>query len=277
MFKLSVELPYYGNVWVEELTNRQLFTIVKYCVAGDVEGFSNYINETIFSRLPPLNIIDKFYLLLFLRSFYVGDILELSIKHEKVKYMEFYMDTILEKIESLPKIENKQVKIDQFAVELGLPSSLYFKSGELIVYDCVKSLHIGGDTFDISKLSEQDKDNVLSLLPPKLSVNIQDFFNYVVAKITKVELIKGYPQYELEEVIVKPISNDPLYFAMSLFTQDMSAFLNFMYMFVNKVGGTFNDFFDLTFNDSKIIFDFYREEMIKQNESVNGNKNQPVE
>lgn len=269
MFKLAVDLPYSGTVRVEELTNRQLFTILKYCTAEDMEGFEEYLNETIFSKLPPLNIIDKFYLLLFLRSFYVSDSISIAITHEKVNSMEFYLENMLNKISELKKIDNHTIETKQVSIELGLPSRLYFESYDDIVYDCIQSLQLDGDVYNISKLGKEDKDKIFTSIKQNIPTDITNYFTFINKNLSDIVMINRHEDYGIDETVIKPLSNDPLRFVMIIFAQNISDFLNFMYNYVNKVGGTFKDFLELTFNDSKIMFDFYQEEMIKQNESLN--------
>jgi hypothetical protein len=269
MFKLAVQLPHYGEIRIEELKNRDIFTIIKYCTAEDLEGLNDFLTKTLFNKLPPLSIVDKLYLLLFLRSFYIGDTLQLKITHEKVPYMDFYIENMMERIGNIDVSETKEVTFDWCTVNLGIPNNLYYESNESVVFGCVNSVTVGGSIYDFSSISNEEKDNILELLPGTITPQIYNFFKSLTNKMPTVTVIDGYPTYGIEQIDIRMLSNDPLKLVMMLFSQDISEFLTFMYQFVNKVGGNFNDFFELTFNDSKIIFDFYQEEMIKQNESLN--------
>lgn len=273
MFKLVVDLPYCGEVRVNEITNRDIFTIIKYCTAEDMSGLSSFLDDIIFSKLPPLNIIDKFYLLLFLRSFYISDVLQVKIKHEKVNHMDFYIETMLERISNLPYIDIKEINLGDITLQLQLPTSLYQIGNETIIFDCIKSIQFGKDVYELATLSNTERDKILDLLPGSITVQIYSHYQFLCDKKLETIMIDGYSKYDVQEVKVRVLSNDPMQFVMMLYAQDISDFLAFMYHYVNKVGGTFNDFLDLTINDSKIIFDFYQEEMMKQNESLN-NKQQ---
>jgi len=269
MFKLAVQLPHHGEVRIEELTNRDIFTIIKYCTAEDLHGLNNFLNKIIFSKLPTLSIVDKLYLLLFLRSFYIGDTLQLKITHEKVPYMDFYIENMMERVGNIDISETKEIGFDWCMVNLGIPNNLYYENNESVVFGCINSVTVGDNTYNFSDICNEEKDNILELLPGIITPQIYSFFKDLNEKIPIITVIDSYPSYGIEQVDVRMLSNDPLKLIMMLFSQDISEFLTFMYQFVNKVGGSFNDFFDLTFNDSKIIFDFYQEEMTKQNESLN--------
>jgi hypothetical protein len=269
MFKLVVNLPYCGEVRVGELTNRDIFTIIKYCTAQDMPGLSEFLDDLIFSKLPPLNIVDKFYLLLFLRSFYISDILQVKIKHEKVNHMDFYIETMLERIDNLTYVDVKEIKVGDIILQLQLPSSFYQSGNETIVFDCIKSIQIDEDIYELAALSTLERDKILAALPGAITNDIYTHYQFLCDKKLEAIMLDSYPDYEVQEVKVRMLSNDPLQFIMMMFMQDISDFLAFMYHYVNKVGGTFNDFLDLTINDSKLIFDFYQEEMMKQNESLN--------
>lgn len=272
MFKMIINLPYYGELRVKELTNKEIFAILKYCTAGDLQGLEEFLTESIFSHLPPLNIIDKFYMLLFLRAFYLGETIQIKIKHDKVPHMDFFLQTMLENIETAKRVEPKTIELEGFKVILDIPSKLFYNTTEDMVFDCVKEIQIGEDTYNLSNISSDLKDRVLKALPSKLAPKIYNFFHDAHNTIGDVVMISEYPNYEIEKVSVKPISNDPLAYIMSIFSQNLTDYLGFMYHYVNKVGGTFKDFMDLTFNDAKIILDFHQEEMIKQNESLNTKK-----
>jgi hypothetical protein len=269
MFKLVVNLPYYGEVRVSEITNRDIFTIIKYCTAEDMPGLSRFLDDIIFNKLPPLNIVDKFYLLLFLRSFYINDVLQVKITHDKVNHMDFYIETMLERIENLNYIDVKEINIGDVTLQLQLPSSLYQSGNETIVFDCIKSIKVGGDVCELATLTNLDRDKILDMLPGNITNDIYNHYQFLCEKKLEAIMLDSYPNYDIKEVNVRILSNDPLQFIMMMYMQDISDFLAFMYHYVNKVGGTFNDFFDLTINDSKIIFDYYQEEMVKQNESLN--------
>lgn len=268
MFTFNVKLPYYGDLRVEELSNRDIFTIFKYCTADDVEGLSLFFEKVIFSKLPLLNVIDKLYLLLFYRSFYLDDIIQIRVDHEKAKHMDFFIENMLEKIHNIDFIQDEEIISNNLKITLSLPSSLYHKTGEDIIYDCIKSVKIGNETIFLHNLNKVEKNELLDTLPAKITSNILEYFKKVSAAAGSVSVIDENIKYQIDRVNIQLLSNQPIEFIKILFKQDMVNYLEFMYHYVNKVGGTFEDFFNLTFNDTKIILDFHREEVIQQNESL---------
>lgn len=272
MFTFAVTLPYAGSIRVHELTNREIFNIIKYCSIEDVEGLNSLFETAVFSKLPPLNLIDKFYLLLYYRSLYFGSVLQIKIKHEKAKHMDVFIDNMLEKIQSLSMVENHIEEYNNCKIELSVPYKLFFNSMEDIVFDCIKSITFDSASYDLTTLSSKEKDEILKYLPTNFTNKVFNYFHYIGNTLKDLPMIDNYPEYEVEGVNISVISNDPLKFIMAMFNQDMVNFLSFMYHYVNKVGGTMEDFFNLTFNDAKIILDFYKEEVIKQQESLNNNK-----
>lgn len=268
MFTFNVTLPYYGDLRVEELSNRDIFTIFKYCTADDAEGLSLFFENVIFSKLPWLNVIDKLCLLLFYRSFYLDDTIQIKVNHEKAKHMDFFIDNMLEKISSLDIIDDECVTTNNIKVILSLPSTLYHKTNEDIIYNCIKSVKIDNETIVLHNLSKAEKNELLDNLPAKITSKILEYFKTASDKTGSVSVIGEHKHYEIDEVGIQLLSNQPIEFIKILFKQDMANYLEFMYHYVNKVGGTFEDFLNMTFNDTKIILDFYREEVVQQNESL---------
>lgn len=234
---------------------------------NDIEGFNTCINNLIFSKTDQLNIVDKFYTLLFLRILYIGD--QISLPGNTTSgYVNISLNEMLEKFERIEIPQAEIVVIDDFTVELGIPTKIYFSSIDELYFDLIKSVKYGGDTIRFDNIDESQKDLIISALPVKTTNRIIEFYAALTKTIGDVVVINSNDTFNLEQINLNFLSNQPCTFIKQLYSQDLNSFLEFMYHFVNKIGGTFNDFLDLNTNDCKIMFNFYVDEIKKQNDEL---------
>jgi hypothetical protein len=266
-FNFPLILPSSKKIRVPEVRNRDIFDLIKYCMHNDIEGFNICINNLIFSKTDQLNIVDKFYTLLFLRILYIGD--QISLPGNTTSgYVNISLNEMLEKFERIEIPQAEIVVIDDFTVELGIPTKIYFSSIDELYFDLIKSVKYGGDTIRFDNIDESQKDLIISTLPVKTTKRIIEFYTALTKTIGEVVVINSNDTFNLEQINLNFLSNQPCTFIKQLYSQDLNSFLEFMYHFVNKIGGTFNDFLDLNTNDCKIMFNFYVDEIKKQNDEL---------
>jgi len=266
-FNFPLILPSSKKIRVPEVRNRDIFDLIKYCMHDDIEGFNTCINNLIFSKTDQLNIVDKFYTLLFLRILYIGD--QISLPGNTISgYVDISLNEMLEKFEKIEIPQVEIVVIDDFTVELGIPTKIYFSSIDELYFDLIKSVKFGGDTIRFDNIDETQKDLIISALPLKTTQRIIKFYTALSKLIGEIVVVTRNNTFNLDQVNLNFLSNQPCMFIKQLFSQDLNSFLEFMYHFVNKIGGTFNDFLDLNINDCKIMFNFYVDEVKKQNDEL---------
>jgi hypothetical protein len=151
---------------------------------------------------------------------------------------------------------------------LGIPTKIYFSSIDELYFDLIKSVKFGGDTIRFDNIDETQKDLIISALPLKTTQRIIKFYTALSKLIGEIVVVNRNNTFNLDQVNLNFLSNQPCMFIKQLFSQDLNSFLEFMYHFVNKIGGTFNDFLDLNINDCKIMFNFYVDEVKKQNDEL---------
>lgn len=272
MFDFPLILPSGKKVRIPEITNQDVYALMKFCVFDDIEGFEKYVNNIIFNHLQPLSIIDKFYILLFLRIIYLGEEIIFNLKESFTEKLNVSLNVILEKFENLILPSNEITNIDNFSIEIGMPTRLYFSTVDELYFSLVRSISYGGDSdtkINFDSITEDEKQKIYELLPSTFIQELQRFyisFNNVLGNLVVFEENKTF---NVNEISVNFLSNQPCFFIKQLYSQDINAFLEFMYQFVNKVGGSFNDFLKLNINDCKIMFNFYVDEVKKQNDELN--------
>lgn len=268
MFDFPLILPSGNKVRIPEITNQDVYALMKFCVFNDIEGFEKYVNIIIFNHLPSLTIIDKFYILLFLRVIYLGEEVTFNLKESFTDKLNVSLSVILEKFEQLTPPTNEIIVVDNFKVELGVPTQLYFNTIDELYFSLVRSVTYDGSKIDFDIITEDEKQKIYELLPPKFINELQRFYTTLINTLGNLVVFEENKTFNVEEISVNFLSNQPCYFIKQLYSQDINSFLEFMYQFVNKVGGSFSDFLKLSINDCKIIFNFYVDEVKKQNEEL---------
>jgi hypothetical protein len=268
MFDFPLILPSGNKVRIPEITNQDVYALMKFCVFNDIEGFEKYVNRIIFDHLPSLTIIDKFYILLFLRVIYLGEEVTFNLKESFTDKLNVSLSVILEKFEQLTPPTNEVIAIDNFKVELGIPIQLYFNTIDELYFSLIRSVTYNGSKIDFNTITEEEKQKIYELLPPKFINELQRFYTTLINTLGNLVVFEENKTFNVNEISVNFLSNQPCYFIKQLYSQDINSFLEFMYQFVNKVGGSFSDFLKLSINDCKIIFNFYVDEVKKQNEEL---------
>lgn len=270
MFTLPLTLPTGKKVRIPEVTNKAMFTIIKHSQINDFDGLVKFIDDILFSKIDAsLNIVEKFYILLYMRIIGLGSEITINTKENSfVKNTSLNLFTIIEKLELLPKIKEDVIIVNNFTIRLGLPSKLHFASQDDIVFDCFKSIKFGDDEVNVSLLPDSERDKLYENLDPTITSHFITYLNNISQILGELIVIPKNDMLGIEEVKVAPISNAPIMLIAQLFNQDIKSFFEFMYHFVNKIGGSVEDFFALTYSDCKIILDFYVDEVEKQNEEA---------
>jgi len=273
MFTIPLQLPSGEVVRLKEIKNRNLFDIIKFCLANDLEGLSTYLNDVIFSQLKHLSIVDKLYILIYLRSFSLGFDIMITDNIPGNPQVVYDLLNTIDEIEKLEVDYEKNIEVGDFKVILDIPTDLFYKTPDEIYFNIIKGVVTENETILLNELSLNDKEQIISCLPPTIIGELGKYITYLNERLGNITMISGGKLSNIKDIKMNLVSNQPLVFIQSIFSHDLSSFMQFMYQFVNKVGGTFNDFFDLTINDTKLMLDFYKEEIEKQNDELK--RNQP--
>jgi hypothetical protein len=274
MFTFPLSLPSGKMVRLKEITNRDLFSIIKFCLASDLEGLSSYLNLKVFKEYGDLTILDKLYCLIYLRSFSLGfDISISSQSDDKQITVTYDLINVIDTLESLPNDLSKTIIVDKFQIDVDIPTSLYFKTPEEMYFNIIKTISYDDVVVNFNLISVEEKEKILEVLPLTLLPKLNEYVIELNSSLGKICLVEQSSLGIGEKVDINLLSNQPLAFVQAIFSHDLQGFMQFMYHFVNKVGGTFNDFFNLTLTDTKYMLEFYKDEVEKQNEELK--KNQP--
>jgi hypothetical protein len=272
-FSLKLQLPSGKNVKIEELKNKDYFTILKFCENRDLEGLDELFNNLFFKdELRSLNIIDKFYLLLAVRMLFIDP--DIAFSDSIGSPIKFSINNILEKIDLLEKDLDIQLSEGGFTLTLGLPDKLYFRSLNDIYSSVIKTIKFKNNNMIFSKLNDTDREEILKHLPNTLFTPINKYITEISRELQNFVIIEKNDQFNIEEINTNIISNEFMGFVMSLFSTGLKNFLELIYIFSNRLGISTEAFFNLTPLDSKVLVNIYNKDIEEQNKELKNKSNE---
>ncbi len=271
MFNFPLILPSGRTIRVPEITNEHLFTIFKFSAAEDVVGFADYIENEIFKTINGLNCIEKVYIILYIRILCLGPMIEMLGVEEGGVAPKISIDlyNVIEKIESLPTVDEEIVVQDSLKITLGIPTKINYSSPDEVIFSCIKSITTDEATINFDDLTIQELDSIYNSLPPLFVSKLNDFLVKTNDTLGDLVFIKNDEALKLKEIKSGIIGNGIITVILSLFKHDYKSFVEMIYHFINKVGGSYNDFLKLTHQDTQIMLKTYQLEMEKQNDELN--------
>ena len=96
-FNVEVVLPSGKSRRINELNNKQYLVIIKFCENKDLFGLSEYFNNIFLDD--DLDIVDRFYLLVYARMIFVEESLTFTTKEQR--NVDISLNIVLEKLESI--------------------------------------------------------------------------------------------------------------------------------------------------------------------------------
>jgi hypothetical protein len=266
-FKVKVQLPSGKHIRLEELKNRDYLTILKYCENSDIEGLNELFNDLIFKdELRSLDIIDKFYVLLIVRMFFIDP--DLVFADDNSNSIKFSISNILEKIDHFQNDYNKTINVQDFTIELGLPNLIYFSDVNDIYISTIKSIKLKDKLINFAELDNTEKELVLSYLPNTLFTHINNYITQVSKQLQDFVIIEQNQQFNISEINTNIISNGFMSFILSIFSTGLKNFLEMLYIFANKINIEGITYYELSPLDSRVLINIYNKDISDQNKAL---------
>lgn len=259
-FTVKINLPSGKVVRVAELTNRVQFDIIKYSENHDYEGL-NELFEKEFFRGYNLDIIDKFYLCVYIRAMYIDPYIIFS--QDGITNKKYNLDILLDKIEGIYDDFTTTTSHENIRITLGLPNNLYFSNIDELYISSIKEITTEGNTLDVTELSITEKEELIGKLPQSLFKHITEYIERIIQILHTITIQGIDNSYE-----VRVLSNNTIAFIGSLFNTGLNNFYHTLYSFCSSIKNTATFFFDLTPIETKVIINIHNKNMEDQNKSL---------
>ena len=265
-FKVKISLPSGKSIKLNELTNADYLTILKYCENLDIEGLNEFFDHLIFKNNLGLDIIDRFYTLLTIRMLFIDA--DLNFTDIKKSTIKFSITNILEKIDNFNNDFDKTINIDGFIIELGLPTAIYFRDIDDIYTSIIKEIKFNHNIIKFNELSQVYKDEILAQIPNILFTHISKYVTSISKQLQDFVIIDRNEIFNIEELNTNILSNEFMGFILSIFSSGLKNFLELMYVFANKLKIDGATFLTLSPLDTRVLINIYNKDIDDQNKEL---------
>lgn len=262
-FSIEVALPSGKTVRVRELKNSEYLSIIKFAQNKDFIGLGAFFDE-LFIR-PDLNIVDRIYLLIYMRMTFIEPDVNLTIDNKSITIS---VASMLDKIEeSYVDLETK-VDINGIEVTLDLPCITYYNTLDELLIATIKHVQIGNDSIDYNELDDEVRSEVLNNLPVAVFGHVNTFLQTIQDNLLNVDLIDENKSIGLEATRINLMANNVLEFISSLYGTDLQGFYTMIYSFQNTIMPGSDFFFNMSPIESRIIMKAHQKRVKEENDQL---------
>lgn len=256
------------------INNSHYFDILKFITNNDEEGLNDYFENLIIELIidksiyPKLSNLEKFLILLDLRSTSVGDSLQITGNNSAKIDLSLMSikKSIQNKIEDLDIIKNIRSEIG-YNIILSVPKNFFIDNIDKMYTEIIDKIEIDGEILDFFNLTNLEKELIISSIPATLSNNILSFIKNIQSSIGDINIISGNSKLGLETVKLSVFDKTMFMFLKSIFTDDLYNYYELQYNLSNKMNVSYDHFMKMSPNECKLFINFYNKEMKKQEEA----------
>lgn len=266
-FNVEIVLPSGKKCRVEELTNKEYLTIIKFSQNRDYIGLSRFF-EGLFLE-PDMHIFDRFYLLIYVRMLFIEDSITLNVDNKAV---DVRLDTLLNKLEE--NYVDLETKFEDGGIEvmLDLPCVSYYENVDDLFISTIKTVKIGDDVVEFSTLNKEEQSQIMDNLPASMFQHIKKFIQTIQDNLLDVSIIDENESLGVQKISIDIIGNGVMQFISNIYSTDLESFYTLVYMFQNTILPGSDLFFKISPIESKIILNAHSKRIKEENEKLQKQK-----
>lgn len=252
-FKVKTYVPSLSTTkYVEEITNRSYLLINKFISSNDDEGLGNYLDTLLLDFNG--NSLDKFFILLSLRSICIGDkvVLKVNFPDKPSTTLKLSIKEILKKILNYKLIKIPDFIKDDLTVKFKIPTRLYYKNLLSLLYDVIEDITVTNKLDSVKYMSEKNRMTVIQKFNKDILRDIKThiFNNSQTIKLTDLQ--------EFSNLKVSFTNNLGLKIIKILFSLSVSNFYYKVYNTMLKCNMSYESFLTITPAESDIILTIHK-------------------
>jgi len=268
-FDIEVKLPSSKIKRIQELSNKDYLTIVKYINNGDYYGLNKFFENTVIDD--DLNIFDRLYLLLYYRMTFIDS--NITIDRDD-KQIDISLVTLLNKLEENYRDFELTFSEKDIEVTLDLPTISYYSTIDELFTSTIQKVKIGNKSLTFYELPAAEQSQILDNLPVQIFNKIKDYIESISNDLLDVTVIAGNKAVGVERLGINIISNGLIELIANIFTTDLNQFYKLLYYFQNTITPGSNIFFDLSPIETKIILNQHNLRIEEENKELQKNQQQ---
>ncbi len=262
-FSIEIALPSGKTVRVRELKNSEYLSIIKFAQNKDFVGLGAYVDE-LFIR-PDLNIVDRIYLLIYLRMTFIEPDINMTIDNRSITIS---VASMLDKIESSYVDLETKVQVNGIEITFDLPCITHYENVDDLLIATIKHIQIGNESIDYNELDDAVRDEVLSNLPAAVFSHANNFLQTIQDNLLNVDLIDENKAIGIEAVRINLMANNVLEFISNLYGTDLQGFYTMIYSFQNTIMPGSNFFFDMSPIETRIIMNAHKKRLKEESDQL---------
>jgi len=281
-FSSKLFLPILGEeIRYLNLNNHNYLDILKFVTNNDDEGLINYFDNILSEKIVnknlvnELSVVEKFLILLDLRSILLGDKLQL-INKQNINIdlsISSIKDNLIKNISSTELI--KYINYNNIQLSLSIPKSFDSENIDKIYKEIIHKIKIEDDDIDFYSLTEEEKENIISNLPANLAQELLGYIEYCQEISENIDIIKGNERIGLDSVPLRLFDKTLFMFLKNTFGNDLMGFYELQFNMMSKLNVSSDNFMKMSPAECKIFIQFYNQDMKRQEDAQKSSGSMP--
>lgn len=280
MFKTQYTLPVTNQqVQYSEFTNSLFFDVLRYIASHNQQGiedcFDDMINTIVDVSASRLCNMDKFCLLLDIRSMFLGD--QLELKSTTSAGIKIKISTILNMLTKKIQAHSfgDQFMVGDVVLNVGLPRSMQLLDDDQIISQCIHNVEHDSSTHWFTDFTTNEQEAFINSLPVDTLNNIKSHVYHTHSNTAELMIIPENVDMGLEGVRVGMYDGSMIEILKSLYNEDLMNFYEMQFHLVTKMNVSYDHFMKMTPSESKIYVSLYNKDIKKQEEALNKQNQSP--
>lgn len=263
------------------LNNSNYLDILKFVTNNDDDGLLKYFNNILQNKIYQNNIvnklsnIEKFIILLDLRSILLGDKLQL-INENNINIdlsISSIKDNLIKKINTINLIS--YVEYNNIKLTLSIPKSLDIENIDQIYKELINEITINDDIINFHSLTEEEKDLIISSIPANLANELLNFIEVCQKMSESISIINGNERLGIDNIPLRVFDKTMFSFLKNTFGNDLMSFYELQFNMMSKLHVSSDNFMKMTPNECKIFINFFNQDMKRQEDAQKSSNSTP--
>lgn len=271
-FKIPFDLPASKRqVKYVEFNNSHHFNVIKYMSTNDDVVIENMFNEVIQDLTgedaTKMFAIDKFCLLLDIRSVALGD--KIEFKTNIQAKASFNISSVLNSVRSViePAALDHEIRVGDIVITTSVPRRLQTSNVDDLVHNSIYSIRDNNDVYYFDDMSNKDQQALMSSLPAEVLNDIIDCINKNQSIIKDTYIIRENADIGIDAIPFGLYDNSLFVFLKSIYSEDLMGFYELQYSLITKLHISYDHFMQMTPNECRVFINIHNKEMKKQEEA----------
>jgi len=251
------------TIKIKEINNFYYIDILKFIQNNNINDLLLFLDQVIADNcdadINTLSNLDKFCILLEMRSISIGNTIEFYVENTHIKYNLF---DICKNIQDL-KLEDENIVIGDLNFRLGMPQKFITDSEDNVIEKCILQIN----DLNLKTLPETDLNDLIKMIPASLYNDIKQYIikntEYIESKnIFNIDVVDTFKDFK-----INPFNNSLIEFLKTIYNDNLMNFYELQFNLITKMNISYDHFMSMTFNEARMYVVMQNKEIKKQEEA----------